>query len=126
MKNVLFIFLATVLVGCGSGIAPKGVGSGSGITSKGMVISTDKSKNQALIETLQMHSPEITVPEISVRMVGNSSTEEVLKALEWAEFNNVKVIIIDGDATRSVDPKVWGKIKAMNKAGFYLSALEFA
>lgn len=90
---------------------------------KGMVISTAKGKDTALISALRKQRPDITEAEIVVKSAGRNSAEEVLGALEWAEANGVKVIMIDGDSTRSADPGVAVKMKIMSKAGFYLKAL---
>lgn len=87
---------------------------------KGLVICTPVSNEVALISSLQEHSPDIARAEISLRLILKDPHENVLKALEWAEANAVKVIIIDGNLANSADARVKAKIKAMSKAGFSL------
>ncbi|MCM2266817.1 MAG: hypothetical protein NDI60_03480 [Elusimicrobiales bacterium] len=96
------------------------------MTPKVMLISTSQSNTEALISGFRQSRPDISEAEIVVRMVGGDFPKKVLEALEWAQANDVRIIEIDGNATRSANPKVMEKIKELNKAGFSLAAVEFA
>lgn len=96
------------------------------VQARGIVISTAKSRNQALISNLRDHHPNISESEVGICLVGEDSPEEVLKCLDWAVANGVKVMVIDGTANRSRDARVIEKIKVLNKAGFYIGSVQFA
>ena len=116
MKKLFLVCLAAAaLSGCRFMGQPKAV-----------VIVTEEARAKSLVTALQVQSADLKESEVAVKLVKKNSPEEVFKWLEWAEKKGIKTIGIDGDSYEPGDAKVSPKLKAMNAAGFYVAAVEFA